>query len=255
MKLIPAIDLMNGKCVRLFKGDFNQRKDFSKEPHEQAQFWESEGAEYIHIVDLDAAKSGNPSNDKTIKEIVKTVNIPIQIGGGIRSQERIEQLFSYGIDKVIMGTSAIENKALVEKISNKFPGRIIVGIDAKEGKVSTRGWLEQSNILATDLVKEFSSFKIANFIVTDINTDGTLEGTNEGFIRDILNITDIPVIASGGIGSISDLLSLIKFESFGLHGVIVGKALYENKFTINEANKVLSAERLTDIELNKKYQA
>ena len=255
MKLIPAIDLMNGKCVRLFKGDFNKRKDFSKEPHEQAQFWESEGAECIHIVDLDAAKSGNPSNDKTIKEIVKTVNIPIQIGGGIRSQERIEQLFSYGIDKVIMGTSAIENKALVKELSNKFPGRIIVGIDAKEGKVSTRGWLEQSNILATDLVKEFSSFKIANFIVTDINTDGTLEGTNEGFIRDILNITDIPVIASGGIGSISDLLSLIKFESFGLYGVIVGKALYENKFTINEANKVLSSERLTDIELNKKYQA
>ena len=255
MKLIPAIDLMNGKCVRLFKGDFNKRKDFSKEPHEQAQFWESEGAECIHIVDLDAAKSGNPSNDKTIKEIVKTVNIPIQIGGGIRSQERIEQLFSYGIDKVIMGTSAIENKALVKELSNKFPGRIIVGIDAKEGKVSTRGWLEQSNILATDLVKEFSSFKISSFIVTDINTDGTLEGTNENFIRNILNITDIPVIASGGIGSISDLLSLIKFECFGLYGVIVGKALYENKFTINEANKVLSAERLTDIELNKKYQA
>ncbi len=255
MKLIPAIDLMNGKCVRLFKGDFKKRKDFSKEPHVQAKFWESEGAECIHIVDLDAAKSGNPSNDKTIKEIVKTVNIPIQIGGGIRSQERIEQLFSYGIEKVIMGTSAIENKDLVKVLSNKFPGRIIVGIDAKEGKVSTRGWLEQSNILATDLVKEFSSFKIANFIVTDINTDGTLEGTNEGFIRDILNITDIPVIASGGIGSISDLLSLIKFENFGLHGVIVGKALYENKFTINEANKVLSSERLTDIELNKRYQA
>ena len=255
MKLIPAIDLMNGKCVRLFKGDFNKRKDFSKEPHEQALFWESEGAECMHIVDLDAAKSGNPSNDKTIKDIVKAVSIPIQIGGGIRSQERIEQLFSYGIEKVIMGTSAIENKELVKELSNKFPGRIIVWIDAKEGKVSTRGWLEQSNILATDLVKEFSSFKIANFIVTDINTDGTLEGTNEVFIRDILNISDIPVIASGGIGSISDLLSLIKFENFGLYGVIVGKALYENKFTINEANKVLSSERLTDIELNKKYQA
>ena len=255
MKLIPAIDLMNGKCVRLFKGDFNKRKDFSKEPHEQALFWESEGAECMHIVDLDAAKSGNPSNDKTIKEIVKTVNIPIQIGGGIRSQERIEQLFSYGINKVIMGTSAIENKELVKDLSNKFPGRIIVGIDAKDGRVSTRGWLEQSNILATDLVKEFSSFKIANFIVTDINTDGTLEGPNEVFIRDILNITDIPVIASGGIGSISDLLSLIKFESYGLYGVIVGKALYENKFRINEAKKILSSERLTDIELNKSYQA
>ena len=125
-----------------------------------------------------------------------------------------------------MGTSAIENKELVKDLSNKFPGRIIVGIDAKDGKVSTRGWLEQSNILATDLVKECSSFKIASFIITDINTDGTLEGTNEEFINSILEITDIPVIASGGVGSISDLLSLVKFESSGLFGVIVGKALY-----------------------------
>jgi len=255
MELIPAIDLMNGKCVRLFKGDFNKRKDFKKDPHEQAKFWESEGAKYIHIVDLDAAKTGLPTNDKSIKEIAKTVKIPIQIGGGIRSQERIEQLFSYGIEKVIMGTSAIENKELVKDLSNKFPGRIIIGIDAKGGKVSTRGWLKQSNILATDLVKEFSSFKIANFIVTDINTDGTLEGTNEGFIKNILEITDIPVIASGGVGSISDLLSLTKYENSGLFGVIVGKALYENKFKISEANNVLSSERLNDFDLNRNYYA
>ena len=255
MKLIPAIDLMNGKCVRLFKGDFNKRKDFSRKPSEQAKFWESEGAKCIHIVDLDGAKTGAPTNDESIKEITRAVNIPIQIGGGIRSQERIKQLFSYGIDKVIMGTSAIENKDLVKDLSNKYPGRIIVGIDAKEGKVSTRGWLKQSNILATDLVKEFSSFKIANFIITDINTDGTLEGTNEIFIRDILEITNVPIIASGGIGSISDLLSLIKFETSGLYGVIVGKALYENKFKITEANNVLSSERLTDIEFNKNYKA
>ena len=255
MELIPAIDLMNGKCVRLFKGDFNKRKDFTKEPHEQAIFWEREGAKYIHIVDLDAAKTGLPINDKSIKKIAEAVKIPIQIGGGIRSQERIEQLFSYGIERVIMGTSAIENKELVKDLSNKFPGKIIVGIDAKDGKVSTRGWLEQSDILATDLVKEFSSLKIASFIVTDINTDGTLEGTNEKFIKSILDITDIPVIASGGVGSISDLLSLIKFENAGLFGVIVGKALYENKFTINEANNVLSSERLTDFNLKNNFYA
>ena len=255
MELIPAIDLMNGKCVRLFKGDFNKRKDFTKEPHEQAKYWESEGAKYIHIVDLDAAKTGSPANDKSIKQIAEAVNIPIQIGGGIRSQDRIEQLFSYGIEKVIMGTSAIENKDLVKDLSNKFPGRIIVGIDAKDGKVSTRGWLEQSDILATDLVKEFSSFEIASFIVTDINTDGTLEGTNEQFIKSILDITDIPVIASGGVGSISDLLSLIKFENSGLFGVIVGKALYENKFKISEANNILSSERLTDLDLSNNYYA
>ena len=214
MKLIPAIDLMNGKCVRLFKGDFNKKKDFTKEPHQQAKYWECEGAKSIHIVDLDAARTGKPTNDKSIKKIAETVSIPIQIGGGIRSQERIEQLFSYGVEKVIMGTSAIENKELVKNLSNKFPGKIIIGIDAKNGKVSTRGWLKQSEILAIDLVKEFSSLKIANFIVTDINTDGTLEGTNEVFIREIIEITEIPVIASGGVGSISDLLSLVKFENY-----------------------------------------
>tara|TARA_B100000945_G_scaffold17688_1_gene13051 strand:- start:66 stop:833 length:768 start_codon:yes stop_codon:yes gene_type:complete len=255
MKLIPAIDLMNGKCVRLFKGDFNKRKDFSKEPHEQAKYWENEGAKCIHIVDLDAAKTGIPKNDHSIKEIVKTVNIPIQIGGGIRSLERIEQLLSYGLDKVIMGTSAIENKELVKDLSSKYPNRIIVGIDAKDGKVSTRGWLKQSDVLATDLVKEFSYFKIASFVVTDINTDGTLAGTNEVFIQKILEITDIPVIASGGVGSISDLLSLTKFEHSGLYGVIVGKALYENKFTIREANNILSPERMNDIPINKDYYA
>ena len=253
MELIPAIDLMNGKCVRLFKGDFNKRKDFFKEPIDQAKFWEGEGAKYLHIVDLDAAKTGYPKNDNSIKEIAKTISIPIQIGGGIRSQERIEELFSYGVDKVIMGTSAIENKELVKELSNNFPGRIIVGIDAKDGKISTRGWLEQSNILATDLVKEYSSFKIASFIITDINTDGTLEGTNEEFIKNILEITDIPVIASGGIGSLSDLLSLVKFENSGLFGVIVGKALYENKFKISEANNIFSSERLTDFDLNNNY--
>jgi len=255
MKLIPAIDLMNGKCVRLFKGDFNKRKDFSKEPHEQAKHWEKEGAKCIHIVDLDAAKTGIPTNDKSIKNIVNEVNIPIQIGGGIRSQERIEQLLSYGIDKVIMGTSAIENKELVKDLSNKYPKRIIIGIDAKDGKVSTRGWLKQSNVLATDLVKEFSYFKIASFVVTDINTDGTLEGTNEVFIKKILEITDVPIIASGGVGSISDLLSLTKFEYSGLYGVIVGKALYENKFTISEANNILSTEKINDIPINKDYYA
>ncbi len=255
MKLIPAIDLMNGKCVRLLKGDFNKRKYFSKEPHEQAKYWEKEGAKCIHIVDLDAAKTGIPINDQSIKKIVNEVNIPIQIGGGIRSPERIEQLLSYGVDKVIMGTSAIENKALVKDLSSKYPKRIIVGIDAKDGKVSTRGWLKQTDVLAKDLVKEFSYFEIASFVVTDINTDGTLEGANEVFLKNILEITDIPVIASGGIGTISDLLSLTKFEHYGLYGVIVGKALYENKFTISEANNILSTEIINDIPINKDYYA
>ena len=221
MKLIPAIDLLNGKCVRLIKGDFNKSKEFENEPSDQAKLWEKEGATSIHIVDLDAAKSGKPSNDKTIQKITKSINIPIQIGGGIRSQERIEELFSYGINKVIIGTSAIEDRELVKDLTLKFPYKIIIGIDANNGKVSTRGWLKESNILATDLIKDFSELKISNFIVTDINTDGTLNGPNEKFIEGILNNTKISVIASGGIGSIADLLSLVKFENAGLDGVIV----------------------------------
>ena len=255
MKLIPAIDLMDGKCVRLFKGDFNKRKDFSKDPFAQAKFWEDEGAKCIHIVDLDAAKTGQPRNDDSIRKIAKTITIPIQIGGGIRSEERIKQLFSYGIEKVIMGTSAVENIELVELLTKKFPERIIIGIDAKDGKVSTRGWLKQSNLLAIDLVKKLSALKIANIIITDINTDGTLQGTNEKFLSEILNITNIPVIASGGVGSISDLLSLTKFENSGLYGVIVGKALYENKFKISEANNLLSSTRLNDFPINNDFYA
>jgi len=251
MQLIPAIDLMNGKCVRLLKGDFNRSKEFDNKPADQALLWQREGAKSIHIVDLDAAKTGIPINDNSIKEITKQIKIPIQIGGGIRSEERINQLFSYGIEKVIMGTAAIENKAMVESLTNKFPGKIIIGIDAIRGKVSTRGWLKQSAILAKDLVKDFSNLNIANFIVTDIDTDGTMKGPNEEFIEEILENTKVPVIASGGIGKISDLLSLIKYENKGLDGIIVGKALYEKRFTIKEANKVLSSERLFDVIPNK----
>jgi len=250
MKLIPAIDLIEGKCVRLVKGDFTKTKEFINEPKVQAKLWEKDGAKTLHIVDLDAARTGYASNDESIISITKNIKIPIQIGGGIRSLERIEQLFSYGIDKVIMGTSAIEDKKLVKDLTFKFPNKIIIGIDANQGKVSTRGWLKQSDVKATELIKEFSDLEIANFIVTDISTDGTLNGPNESFIEEILDNTHIPVIASGGIGSLSDLLSLTKFEKAGLEGVIVGKALYENKFTIKEAQDILSSERIGDFHKN-----
>tara|TARA_Y100000589_G_scaffold97419_1_gene92011 strand:+ start:6062 stop:6829 length:768 start_codon:yes stop_codon:yes gene_type:complete len=255
MKLIPAIDLMNGKCVRLVKGDFNESKEFSNNPVLQAKLWENAGASSIHIVDLDAAKTGKASNDNSIKEIAKAVKIPIQIGGGVRSEERINNLFSYGINKVIMGTSVIEDRKLVENLTRKFPNKIIIGIDSKDGKVSTRGWIKSSDKLAIDVIKDFSQFEISNFIVTDINTDGTLNGPNEKFIEEILLNTNKSVIASGGIGSISDLLSLIKFESKGLDGVIVGKALYENKFSIIEAINALSSKRLNDVLIKKDHFA
>ena len=255
MKLIPAIDLMNGKCVRLVKGDFNESKEFSNNPVSQAKSWEKAGASSIHIVDLDAAKTGKASNDNSIKEIAKAVKIPIQIGGGVRSERRINDLFSYGINKVIMGTSVIEDRKLVENLTKKFPNKIIIGIDAKDGKVSTRGWIKNSDKLAIDVIKDFSQFEISNFIVTDINTDGTLNGPNEKFIEEILLNTNKSVIASGGIGSISDLLSLIKFEGKGLDGVIVGKALYENKFSIIEAINALSSKRLNDVLIKKDHFA
>ena len=255
MKLIPAIDLMDGKCVRLLKGDFNKSKQFSNNPAIQAKSWEDQGATSIHIVDLDAARSGKVSNDKSIISIREATNLPIQIGGGIRSEERIKELFSFGIDKVIIGTSAIENRKLVNEITSKFPRKIIIGIDSKQGKVSTRGWLKQSDVYALDLIKDLSSLKISSFIVTDIDTDGTLDGPNVAFIKEVLKQTNIPVIASGGIGSLSDLSALTKFESFGLEGVIVGKALYEKKFTIEEGNLVMSSERLNDLSINNNYFA
>ena len=235
MEIIPAIDLLNGKCVRLNQGNYNEVTKFNSDPVKQAQTWESQGAKRLHLVDLDGAKTGKPINDLTIKQIRKSISIPIQVGGGIRSIDRAKDLFDIGIERIILGTIAIENPELVKVLSREYPKRVAVGIDAKEGMVATRGWLKQSEISSLELAKQLNDLELAAIISTDIATDGTLKGPNVEALREIAEISINPVIASGGIGSIADLISLADFENEGIEGIIVGRALYDGSIDLKEA--------------------
>ena len=235
MEIIPAIDLLNGKCVRLHQGNYDEVTKFNSDPVKQAQIWEGQGAKRLHLVDLDGAKTGEPINDQTIKEIKKSITIPIQLGGGIRSVDRAKELLGIGIDRIILGTIAIERPDLVRDLSKEYPKRIAVGIDAKEGMVATRGWLKKSEISSQDLAKQLNDLELAAVISTDIATDGTLKGPNIQALREIAEISINPVIASGGIGSIPDLISLADFETQGIEGVIVGRAIYDGSIDLKEA--------------------
>ena len=235
MEIIPAIDLLNGKCVRLNQGNYNEVTKFNSDPVKQAQTWEKQGAKRLHLVDLDGAKTGEPINDQTIKEIKKSISIPIQLGGGIRNIERAKELLDIGIDRIILGTIAIENPELVRVLSQEYPQRIAVGIDAKEGMVATRGWLKRSEITSLELAKQLNELELAAIISTDISTDGTLEGPNIQALREIAEVSINPVIASGGIGSINDLISLVDLEHEGIEAIIVGRALYDGSIDLKEA--------------------
>ena len=235
MEIIPAIDLLNGKCVRLNQGNYNEVTKFNSDPVKQAQIWESQGARRLHLVDLDGAKTGEPINDLTIKKIKRSISIPIQLGGGIRTIDRAKELLGIGIDRIILGTIAIENPELVKILSQEYPRRVAVGIDAKEGMVATRGWLKQSEISSLELAKRLNDLELAAIISTDIATDGTLKGPNVQALREITEISINPVIASGGVGSIADLISLSDFENEGIEGIIVGRALYDGSIDLKEA--------------------
>ena len=246
MEIIPAIDLLGGACVRLHQGDYNQVTRFSDDPVAQALSWQEQGATRLHLVDLDGAKSGDPVNDASVRAITAALTIPVQLGGGVRSVERAESLLACGLDRVILGTAAIENPALVGELASKYPNRIIVGIDARDGKVATRGWIEESNVEATTLAKELSQVGIAAIISTDIATDGTLAGPNLDALRSMAEASSVPVIASGGVGCMADLLALLALEPHGVSGVIVGRALYDGRVMLREGIDAVKAGRLQD---------
>ena len=247
MEIIPAIDLLDGACVRLHQGDYDQVTRFSEDPVAQALSWQSQGATRLHLVDLDGAKRGEPINDAAVRAITSALDIPVQLGGGVRSLERAEELIACGLDRVILGTVAIEQPQLVQELAQRHPGRIVVGIDANNGRVATRGWIEQSDVLATDLAKQFSAAGIAAIITTDIATDGTLAGPNLEALRTMAQCSAVPVIASGGIGCMADLLSLLPLEPLGVTGVIVGRALYDGRIDLAEAIAALGEARLQDV--------
>jgi len=246
MQVIPAIDLLDGQCVRLHQGDYGQVTRFSEDPVAQALAWQEQGASRLHLVDLDGARSGEPVNDGVVRAITAALSIPVQLGGGVRTAERAEALLAFGLDRVILGTVAVEQPELVRQLAGRHPGRIVVGIDAKDGKVATRGWLEASEIEAEALARSLEGSGVAALITTDIATDGTLAGPNLAFLRRMAEASRIPVIASGGVGDLADLLSLLSLAPLGVEGVIVGRALYDGRLDLAEALQAIGPARLQD---------
>jgi len=245
MEVIPAIDILEGKCVRLYRGDYDRSQIFSDNPVDVAKKWANLGATRIHVVDLDGAKAGKTTNYKTIEAIAENISIPVQVGGGLRDRTSISQLLDLGVATTIVGTIAVEKPELVKEIIAEFPGKIAIGIDARDGKVATRGWLETSQITAVELAQKFP--RAAAIIYTDIHRDGTLSGVNEAALREMAEAVEIPVIASGGVSGLTDLLSLLAFEPIGVRGVIVGKALYTGDLDLSEAILAVGNGRLQDV--------
>jgi phosphoribosylformimino-5-aminoimidazole carboxamide ribotide isomerase len=239
--IIPAVDILKGRCVRLKQGRLDSETVYSDDPVQVAQNWASLGAEIIHIVDLDAASEGRPVNFEVMKKIISEVNVPVQIGGGIRDRGSAEKYLSFDFDgvrgtkQIIMGTAAYENPELVKALVKKYPGRIAVGIDAKEGKVAIKGWGTVTDQDAIDLARSFEGLGVSCIIYTDISRDGMLEGPNLTAMELMVEAVDIPVVASGGVSSLDDIESLIAVGPKGLEGVIIGKALYSGKIDLSEA--------------------
>lgn len=228
MILFPAIDIRNGKCVRLIQGDYNQEKIYHDSPVEVAKQWQDKQASYLHIVDLDGAKTGKSSNLDTIKAIAHQTTIPIQLGGGIRSLQIIKEYLNAGVDRVIVGTAAINDKEFLQRSIREYGEQIAVSIDARNGYVATDGWTETSSVKATDLVKELEQLGVKTIIYTDILKDGMLKGPNFDELQQIKDTTSINLIASGGVSTKQDVDRL---NSMNLYGAIIGKALYDGTIT------------------------
>ncbi|WP_077610886.1 1-(5-phosphoribosyl)-5-[(5-phosphoribosylamino)methylideneamino]imidazole-4-carboxamide isomerase [Clostridium sp. Marseille-P2415] len=233
MQLYPAIDLKNGQCVRLKQGEFKEITVYSDAPEEVAAFWQSQGATFLHLVDLDGALAGRSVNEDVIKKIAAAVSIPIEIGGGIRSEAAIESMLSLGISRVIIGTKAAENPEFIRDMVKKFgQERIVAGVDAKDGMVAVEGWEKISGITASELCSRMKAYGIRHIVYTDISRDGMLTGPNVAYTKKLTEDTGMDIIASGGMSSMEDLRQL--YES-GVHGAIIGKALYEKRIDLKEA--------------------
>ena len=241
MEIIPAIDLRNGKCVRLYQGDYGKETVFSDDPISVALRWQSEGARRLHIVDLDGAAQGKPGNLDAIEAIIAAIDIPVQVGGGIRSMETIEQLFAAGVERAILGTVAVEKPDIVQEACQKFSDRIIISIDARDRLVATRGWLQKSEVTASELASKMIELGATRFIYTDISRDGTLTSPNFEAIAEFLSQVGAPVIAAGGISSV---YHLTKLAELGVEGAIVGKAIYTGDVKLSEAFKAMRELRL-----------
>lgn len=240
MIIYPAIDLKDGKCVRLVQGDMSRDTVYNEDPEAQALEWVQSGFNWLHIVDLDGAVEGVPKNHSAVRSIINAVDIPVQLGGGIRNRKQIEHWIGEGVSRVILGTAAVRDPELVKWACHEFPDQIAVGIDALNGEVMVDGWVDGSNIQATELAAHFEDAGVAAIIYTDIDRDGTGAGVNIEATTALAEKTSIPVIASGGVGSLLDIKAVqMASESHGLNGVIVGKAFYDKRIDPKEALSLL----------------
>ena len=234
MIIFPAIDIKDGKCVRLVKGDFNQITSYENSPLDQAKIYFQNGFKNIHIVDLDGALQGKAFNSNIVKEIIKNFKLKIQIGGGIRTINDINSWVKSGVDKVIIGTAAVENKNFLKTVCEKFKNRIALSLDVKDGFIFLSGWKKQTNILASDFLKEVQNFGISRIIYTDINKDGTKKGPNIKDTMELASKVKIPFIISGGISSIEDVKKIKSLINSNIEGVIVGKSIYDGDIKISD---------------------
>lgn len=232
MQIWPAIDLRGGKCVRLQQGDYARETVYHDDPAEMARHWIDQGGEYLHLVDLDGARDGKPANLEAVRRIVSAVDVPCELGGGIRSEAAIRELLDLGLSRLVIGTLAIKQPGWFKQMCREFPGKLVLGIDARDGNVATDGWLETSSMKATDLAAEFDGEPLAALVYTDIATDGMLQGPNVEAMREMAEAISIPLIASGGVSCADDVAQL---ATTGAAGCIIGKALYESKLTLQEA--------------------
>ena len=239
MIFFPAIDIYQGKCVRLEKGDFEKKTIFNEDPVDQAKFFEDMGCNWIHVVDLDGAKNGSSSNFNIVEEISLKTNLKIQFGGGVRSTAKIKSLLDVGIERVVIGTKAINDISFLDVVCRDFPNKIVIGIDARKGKVSIEGWTKDSGINANELAINAEKKGVCAIIFTDIDKDGLMSGPNIPSTIEIAKAVNIPVIVSGGVSAIEDVIEVKENEGSGIGGVICGRAVYDKKVDIKEALKIL----------------
>ncbi|MEI6512465.1 MAG: 1-(5-phosphoribosyl)-5-[(5-phosphoribosylamino)methylideneamino]imidazole-4-carboxamide isomerase [bacterium] len=238
MIIFPAIDIQDGRCVRLTQGRFDSATVYSEEPWLMAEKWQSLGAEWLHVVDLDGAKAGAPQNVAVIREMLRRVNIPVQFGGGVRSLHTAEMMLTLGVSRVVVGTSLAQDEQLAAKFFNQFGEKVAVGLDARHGRVSVKGWQEDTNETAIEFAKRMEALGACRVIYTDISQDGMLQGVSLDKMREMCEAISIPVIASGGVSTLEDIKSLLPLTPLGIEGVIIGKALYAGAFDLNEAINV-----------------
>lgn len=235
MRLYPAIDIIDGQCVRLVQGDYSQKTTFSEDPLAVAIRWQEQGGEFIHLVDLDGARNGEMPNFETVCRIAKELNIPVEIGGGIRDMHAVSQYLEHGVERVILGTAAIKSPKFVKEAVREYGKRIVVGIDAKDGMVAVNGWEEVSRVSALSLAKQMEEIGVSTLIYTDIATDGMLKGPNLIAMQEMAEYVTVDVVASGGVSSLKDLEQLKKT---GVEGAIVGKALYTGHIKLADAVRI-----------------